>query len=1235
MAESKIAKATDEPLIMGYTLTDREVRKIGRSYVHRDKLNEEKNRLLAALRATDVEDKAFTKKTNEIQEDLKDRLRRYAANKEVHNKHNKDLDKKIKKADNAHIKAEIKYKKMSEATKTLQKNIIDILDDLSGMDNDWKKDMEKLEKTKHQVKQTKDLMDKNLEQVNLDDRSIRVLLDTWMTVGQDAGDHLDEQKKKSSHAVNTWLSLWPTLQVALGSESPAIDAVKDISILQGRLSQWWALHAAAVDVDSITQMTSDHMLATSKTDYTDIFVKYKEKLKDRIREAKQEIKEEKDTITSLERRSRLIREMTVALAHSLDQDAIRASQALDEVAKRPLTYYMEEEERNYEKRRQAQYQNNTGNMLAQKLTDSLDDSPFYGSNSMEMTTYFDGGGQVRLGPGETFEDFANNNFLLKEQKEIMKIQSATDYTMQRILQNREEITSAHKNKDNNDTTFGSSIESSQLEDWGIESSDIPPNKMASDIANRILSRLVLRGDRDGNAGLLEHELQWMRDMLQSSNPAILTDLFQGTPDNPLNQRVKKGKGKDSKLSVAERAARDSALAVACMETRRAMASLEIGSTSRAFDALTAVANNLPANAAAHSMGLGDYAENVRAWQQNCIDNLHAAVAMDTAYPAAPSWIAGKTRDALGKMDGLQKALAAAINIRRNSIKRLNHTIPEEEKDANIEKLFLLRRKNPDLLTPSEVQELQTAEAKMREKRNVQTTLPGGLRYPFMSALVTGDKKKFELDKLETYMNAIPESDKSDSLTMVSFSSDGSINDKSIDGTTRVKAKDAFTSMLPTPYSLRKSGSKSGAELLRQQVKEEEAKHAELMTKIQLKRDIQAKKRIEKGHEGKRKASIFLPNYTAPSGRAEYKIDNTFGSLANLGGAAGNVQVESTIKRRASQAAVGFDMNATIGAKADALREKKNSALVKKGTTEWGKLKQAVSLHDENLQDHVVEEEEHKDIEDNDDDIASTMTEDTVHVERINANKVFEALLRVTKPEEAPGIEVALQDNKASYHHHRKQSMVTLVSSAVADKEIQLGQYVGKLPGRAALTINARLLWQPRSQRLHMILQTMIFSDEFSFFMTNFDLIALFSDYPDLQNADPKNNYLLSALIQRTAIETIPTKMVLRLLACAPYSEELAQTAEGFGLSGDNELNFGDSFVLEEDMEDFVQVATLRQPPSEYEARMGGAGRGKLFALAVGNHEMDSLREEFASKRASMRFNTDRLSEALGIRVMHN
>ena len=71
MAESKIAKATDEPLIMGYTLTDREVRKIGRSYVHRDKLNEEKNRLLAALRATDVEDKAFTKKTNEIQEDLK------------------------------------------------------------------------------------------------------------------------------------------------------------------------------------------------------------------------------------------------------------------------------------------------------------------------------------------------------------------------------------------------------------------------------------------------------------------------------------------------------------------------------------------------------------------------------------------------------------------------------------------------------------------------------------------------------------------------------------------------------------------------------------------------------------------------------------------------------------------------------------------------------------------------------------------------------------------------------------------------------------------------------------------------------------------------------------------------------------------------------------------------------------------------------------------------------------
>merc|ERR1712070_641701 len=101
-------------------------------------------------------------------------------------------------------------------------------------------------------------------------------------------------------------------------------------------------------------------------------------------------------------------------------------------------------------------------------------------------------------------------------------------------------------------------------------------------------------------------------------------------------------------------------------------------------------------------------------------------------------------------------------------------------------------------------------------------------------------------------------------------------------------------------------------------------------------------------------------------------------------------------------------------------------------------------------------------------------------------------------------------------------------------ELQLGQYVGKLPGRAALTINARLLWQPRSQRLHMILQTMIFSDEFSFFMTNFDLIALFSDYPELQNADPKNNYLLSALIQRTAIETIPTKMVLRLLACAPY-----------------------------------------------------------------------------------------------------
>merc|ERR1711871_1620477 len=218
---------------------------------------------------------------------------------------------------------------------------------------------------------------------------------------------------------------------------------------------------------------------------------------------------EKKTIVTLERRSRLLREMTVALAHALDQDAIRASQILNKVAKRPLTYYMEDEERNYEEQRQLQTNNNnnTGNMLAQKFTESLDNPSFYGSNSMEMTD-FDGGGQVRLGPGETFEDFANNNFLLKEQQEILKIQSATDQIMQRILQNREEITSSHKNKDryNNDSTFaGSSLsidkgsaETSQLDDWGLESSSVPPNKMASDIANRILSRLVLRGDRDGN-----------------------------------------------------------------------------------------------------------------------------------------------------------------------------------------------------------------------------------------------------------------------------------------------------------------------------------------------------------------------------------------------------------------------------------------------------------------------------------------------------------------------------------------------------------------------------------------------------------------------------------------------------------------------------------------------------------------------------------------------------------------
>lgn len=618
---------------------------------------------------------------------------------------------------------------------------------------------------------------------------------------------------------------------------------------------------------------------------------------------------------------------------------------------------------------------------------------------------------------------------------------------------------------------------------------------------------------------------------------------------------------------AQCAARDSSLALMALEVRRLFAGLEVGVMGHV---LTNVQKATPRDG---SDSLESAAQGLLNWQDEHNMATHAAVSLDTAFPSAPGWMAGRTAMAMRKLNSTEQHVGQAIERRRKSVQRLSLQATE---------LAYKKVETPQKLrTRAEQKQVDELESD-RKLRGQQ----GGLyRYPFISALAHHEDD-----------DAPP-------------GADG----------TELRATAAFHSTIPTPVpeTVWNGGGKDkeggvgigGAPLTPHRPaqgtprggKSSFAK-AGLSHKVRAHDDllsapnapsappVTASPRGKLG-SGVRKKSVLLPNLNVRGGVQEIKIGE-FQALGSLAGTA--TKVQSAAAQRGLSAVPSPDHVRNAGS---------GRVSLVGGAGMWTKV--ADKLTDINntttIDEEVMEEAETVVAGDN-----YNFEGDTSGINGLFAEMLSVAPKRVIVSSGPATTDVDKMDKKGK--DIRKASVWSkggfsnIVSTAVEvlDEETLLTRFVGKLAGKAGLLVDAKMTWQPVLQRIHFIVTTMIAPDEFHFFFTPGDLRECFAGHPELQAASHQNTFLANALLRRVHIESMPLSETFALIAKPKYSGELARAGRALGAVDSGEA------------EEHIMVATIRKEVSDYEQRVGT--QGALQAVSIGIKQLELLECGYSGDR---------------------
>ena len=635
----------DDPAIIAEPLGDAWNRKLGRSYLRRDELEAARLRIIASLRTNAINEKAFSRELAAERLEAITVFHKFDDQAKTNAKKSKEFQK-------LHDKKEISFEQNQQVLADLQRDIkrmnrhkSRLQTRLTGLDSHAKtKQTETRRSTKDTTKLSKTIK-KQMAQVELDKASIDALINTWESVGEMGSRACARVSSRADDMIANWISYWPSLQMMLAGESSTVASLKTNATLHGLLAEWWALHGLAVDVDALTQMCSDEMLLTMKMDYTDATEMLVALLNARHEEAEQQAQHQAQVTAELERRRTMLKEMALSLVYALEQDSAKSSAKAEEVLARTLAYYMEQKERAHDAKKS---------------------------------------GAAQVGPEDGREDL-EPSLTVELARRIMD----------QMIESIDGVGGANKKKEN---------ERAKQEDGKLISAELEWIKTllgTSDMAE--LNKIIL-----GSATVPMGKMMSLPHMgLEGGSIVSIGSTSTKASEIEGATTVKKNTTKKSRSAIvtdygpSERAACDSSLAIVALETRRLLVALENAVVGHV---LTKVQGSPPDDVES----LQQVTKTLSAWHEEHRVNAHGAVAMDTAFPSSPGWLAGKTAFAVMQLNRMEEHIRNAISMRKNSILRLaKQNLEYSTKQAELD--------TPGkFLTRGEKQELEELEQQREE-----------------------------------------------------------------------------------------------------------------------------------------------------------------------------------------------------------------------------------------------------------------------------------------------------------------------------------------------------------------------------------------------------------------------------------------------------------------------------------------------------------------------------------------
>ena len=743
-----------------------------------------------------------------------------------------------------------------------------------------------------------------------------------------------------------------------------------------------------------------------------------------------------------------------------------------------------------------------------------------------------------------------------------------------------------------------------------EMDEAVPEPLTVEMAQKVMNQLVsMPAAAPGMAPhkqedtLIGSELAWVRAILTTTDMGQLNSIVEGRATLPLGAVMRMpplGLDTGSLVSMgskvgseigggsvsapasmvsdpdvtdsygpAERAARDSSLALMALEVRRLFAGLEVAVMGHV---LTSVQKGAPRDGAE---SLESAAQGLLNWQDEHNMAAHAAVSLDTAFPSAPGWIAGRTAMAMTKLTYTEEHVGQAIERRRKSVQRLSSQATELA-NKKVETPQKLR-------TRAEQQEVDELESD-RKLRGQQ----GGLyRYPFISALAHHEDDDAppgaggtELRATAAFHSTIPTP-----VPETAWNEDGKENEGG--GGAGGAPLTPHRPSQGTPRGGKGSFAKAG---MSHKVSAHDDLPATPNTPSAPPTPVTASPRGKLGGGG-RKKSVLLPNLNVRGGVQEMIIGG-FQALGSLAGTAGNVQ------SAAAQRGLSTAQSPEQARNAAATANNERVSLVG-GAGKWTKVSEKLSeINEMAVRGGGVET------------VETVVTGDNYNFEGDTSgiNGLFAEMLSAAPKRVIAHSGPAKTDMGKKGKGIRKASawttggFVNVVATAVEvlDEETMLTRFVGKLAGKAGLLVDAKMTWQPTLQRIHFIVTTMMAPDEFHFFFTPGDLRECFAGHPELQAASHQNSFLANALLRRVHIESMPLSETFALIAKPKYSGELARAGRALGTIDSGEA------------EEHIMVATVRKEVSDYERRVGT--QGALQAVSIGVKQLELLERGFSGAR---------------------